>query len=106
VVEPLPAETSSATGARMAPVRLVAASFRLLGTGALSVDLGRGTKPVPFRRLDGPMLDAALPAFTGDVILRGLGWRRASLAPLWRIEGDAPLPFTLLSVTTETRTTD
>jgi hypothetical protein len=79
---------------------------RLLATGALSVDLGRGVRPVPFQRLDTPMLDAAPPAFTGDVTLRGLGWRRDSLAPLWRIEGDTPLPFTLLSVNTETRTTD
>ncbi|MBB5692259.1 hypothetical protein [Muricoccus pecuniae] len=106
VVEPMPAETISAQGARMGPVRLVAITFRLLGTGALSVDLGQGVRPVPFRRLDTPMLDAAPPAYTGDVTLRGLGWRRDHLAPLWRIEGDAPLPFTLLSVTTETRTTD
>ncbi|SHJ84058.1 hypothetical protein SAMN02745194_03508 [Roseomonas rosea] len=106
VVEPMPPETVSATGARMGPVRLVAITFRLLATGALTVDTGRGARPVPFRRLDAAMLDAAPPAFSGDVTLRGLGWRRDSLAPLWRIEGDAPLPFTLLSVTTETRTTD
>jgi hypothetical protein len=106
LVEPMPPETVSAAGARMGPVRLVSITFRLIETGALSVDTGRGTRPVPFRRLDTPMLDAAPPDFTGDVTLRGLGWRRDSLAPLWRIEGDAPLPFTLLSVTTETRTTD
>ncbi|WP_043830769.1 hypothetical protein [Muricoccus aerilatus] len=106
VVEPLPADIVSAAGARTGPIRLVAATFRLLGTGSLAVDLGRGVQPVPFRRLDSPMLDAAPPLFTGDVTVRGLGWQRASLAPLWRIEGDAPLPFTLLSVTTETRMTD
>jgi hypothetical protein len=61
---------------------------------------------VPFRRLDTALLDAPPAAFTGDVTLRGLGWRRDSLAPLWRIEDDAPLPLTLLSVTTETRTND
>lgn len=106
VVEPMPADTISANGARTGPIRLVAITFRLLGTGSLSVDLGRGSKPVPFRRLDTPVLDAAPPLFTGDVTLRGLGWSRDSLAPLWRIEGDVPLPFTLLSVTTETRMTD
>jgi hypothetical protein len=106
VVEPLPPETVSANGARMGPVRLVAISFRLLQTGALSVDIGRGSRPVPFRRLDTSLLDAAPPAFTGDVTLRALGWRRDSLAPLWRIESDTPLPFTLLSVNTETRMTD
>jgi hypothetical protein len=44
--------------------------------------------------------------FTGDASLRGLGWRRDRLAPLWRITGDAPLPLTLLSVTTEIRMND
>lgn len=86
--------------------RLVAATFRLLATPALKVDLGRGAQDVPFRRLDAALLDAAPLPFTGDVTLRGLGWRRDSLAPLWRVEGDAPLPLTLLSVTTETRTND
>ena len=106
VVEPLPPDTVSPAGARTGPVRLVAATFRVLETGALSVDLGRGAVPTPLRRLDMPLLDAAPPPFTGDVTLRALGWHRDSLAPLWRVEGDAPLPMTLLSVTTETRTTD
>ena len=90
VVEPLPADTLTPNGARTGPVRLVSITFRLLGTGSLSVDLGRGTKPVPFRRLDTPVLDAAPPLFTGDVTLRGLGWSRDSLAPLWRDRGGRP----------------
>lgn len=106
LVEPLPPQLLGAAGSRAAPLRLVAASFRLLETAALSVDLGRGAKPVAFRRLDTPVLDAAPQRFTGDVTLRGLGWRRDTMLPLWRIEGDAPLPMTLLSVTTETRMTD
>jgi len=109
LVEPLPPDVLAPSGAaRTGPVRLVSATFRLLGTAALSVDLGRGEgpQPVPFRRLDTPVLDAPPAPFTGDVTLRGLGWRRDSLAPLWRVEGDAPLPLTLLSVTTETRTND
>jgi len=106
VVEPLPPQLLGAAGARSGPLRLVVATFRLLETAALSVDLGRGVAPVPFRRLDTPMLDSAPARFTGDVSLRGLGWRRDTIRPLWRIEGDAPLPMTLLSVTTETRMTD
>jgi hypothetical protein len=106
LVEPLPPLLFSAAGSRTGPLRLVAATFRLLDTAALSVDLGRGATPVPFRRLDTPMLDAAPARFTGDVTLRGLGWRRDTLQPLWRIEGETPLPMTLLSVTTETRMTD
>jgi hypothetical protein len=106
LVEPLPPLLFSAAGSRSGPLRLVAATFRLLDTAALSVDLGRGAAPVPFRRLDTPVLDAAPLRFTGDVTLRGLGWRRDTIQPLWRIEGETPLPMTLLSVTTETRMTD
>ena len=105
VIEPLPVELGSALGARAAPLRLVSVTFRVLETVALSVDLGRGAFPVPFRRLDTALLDAPPPRFSGDVSLRGLGWRRDALLPLWRIADDAPLPVTLLSVTTETRTT-
>jgi hypothetical protein len=106
VIEPLPIELGGgAFGTRAAPLRLVSVTFRVLETVALSVDLGRGAFPVPFRRLDTPLLDAPPPRFSGDVSLRGLGWRRDALSPLWRIEDDAALPLTLLSVTTETRTT-
>jgi hypothetical protein len=105
-IEPLPPDLIAASSAATGPLRLVAVTFRLLDTPALAVDLGRGAEPVPFRRLDTALLDAAPLAFTGDVTLRGLGWRRDRLRPLWRIEGDAPLPMTLLSVTTEIRITD
>ncbi|BDG73742.1 hypothetical protein [Roseomonas fluvialis] len=105
-IEPLPPDIISPSGAATGPLRLVAVTFRLLETAALSVDLGRGAEPVPFRRLDTSLLDAAPPSFTGDVTLRGLGWRRDRLRPVWRVEGDAPLSMTLLSVTTEIRMTD
>ncbi|TCZ55553.1 hypothetical protein [Roseicella aquatilis] len=103
-VEPLPPDLASGAGA--APLRLVGVTLRLLETRALAVDLGRGPQPVVFRRLGTPLLDAAPPAFTGDVRLRAISWRRDAAAPLWRIAGDAPLPMTLLSVATETRITD
>lgn len=107
VIEPLPMALTGASGASAsAPLRLVSATFRLLATPALEVDLGRGVQPVAFRRLDTALLDAAPAPFTGDVKLRALGWRRDALAPLWRVEGDAPLPLTLLSVTTDMRITD
>ena len=106
VIEPLPPVLGTAAGAASAPLRLVRATFRILATPALEVDLGRGVQPVPFRRFDTVVLDAAPLPFTGDVALRGLGWRRDALAPLWRVEGETPLPLTLLSVTTDTRMTD
>jgi hypothetical protein len=103
---PMPVEALNAPGIAGAPQRLVSVTFRLLKSKALAVDLGRGAQPVPLRRLDTALLDAPPPAFTGDVTLRALGWRKDALRPLWRIESDEPLPFTLLSVTTNTRTTD
>jgi hypothetical protein len=106
VVEPLPPDLATPAGVRAAPLRLVSVTFRLLDTASLRVDLGNGPQPVPFRRLDTPLLDAPPQRFTGDVRLRALGWRRDALATLWRIEDDTPLPMALLSVTTETRTTD
>ncbi|OYW09011.1 MAG: hypothetical protein B7Z53_03785, partial [Rhodospirillales bacterium 12-71-4] len=105
VIEPLPQALGHASGSAAAPLRLVSATFRLLATPALEVDLGRGVQPVPFRRLDTPLLDTAPAPFTGDVALRALGWRRDAMAPLWRIEGETPLPLTLLSVTTDMRIT-
>ncbi|WP_149540452.1 phage tail protein [Siccirubricoccus phaeus] len=106
VIEPLPPDLATVTGVKAAPLRLVSVTFRLLDSAALSVDLGRGSTPVSFRRLGTPLLDAAPQRFTGDVQLRAIGWKRDALAPLWRIEDATPLPMTLLSVTTETRITD
>jgi len=101
-VEPLPPDLGTGIGAHL-PLRLVAVGFRLLETQSLQVDLGRGPRPVPFRRFDTPLLDAPPPRFTGDARLAALGWSRDALRPLWRITGDAPLAFTLLSVTTDMR---
>jgi hypothetical protein len=107
VIEPLPIGLAGPSGsAAAAPIRLVAATFRLLATPAFAVDLGRGAEPVPFRRLDTALLDAAPSPFTGDITLRALGWRRDAMAPLWRVEGSTPLPMVLLSVTTEMRMKD
>ena len=80
--------------------------FRLQETGALVVDCGQGLRPQSFSRFGATPLDAAPPLFTGDRELRGLGWVRGLDRPLWRIEQDAPLPFTLLSVTTDLKGAD
>jgi hypothetical protein len=105
-IEPLPPEMTSATGAKAAPLRLVSVTFRLLNTAALSVDLGRGSVEVPFRRLGPAVLDRPPEPFSGDRTLRALGWHTDASRPLWRVEGAAPLPATLLSVTTELKVTD
>jgi hypothetical protein len=95
VVEPLPAPGGGK------PIRPVAVTLRLKDTAALRLDVGRGFADVAFRRFGEGVLDGPAPAFTGDRTVRAAGWRRGGTEPLWRIEQDAPLPFTLLSVATE-----
>lgn len=80
-------------------VRLVEVGFRLEDTAALRVDLGRGAVDLPLHRLGPQPADGVPPRVSGDRRMRALGWRRDVDRPLWRIEQDAPLPFTLLSVT-------
>ncbi len=102
IAEPLPpAALQPRLSNQGIPVRLVAASFRLADARALRVDTGAGFRDVPFKRI-GPagVLDAGPAPFTGDLTVRALGWRRGGTAPLWRIEQDAPLPCTILSVST------
>ena len=100
-VEPLPPSAVDEGGAARA-VRLVEAVFRVENTAALRLDVGRGMKDVALRRLGpAPILGAPPPLVSGDVRVRALGWRDDGGKPLWKIEQSAPLPFTLLSVSTE-----
>jgi hypothetical protein len=105
-IEPLP---PAAPGNANMPrsVRLIEATFKLLESSQLRVDTGSGFVDVPFRGLgDGFALGQAPPPFSGDKRMRALGWKRASIDPLWRIELPAPLPFTLLSATQEMKVND
>lgn len=101
IVEPLP----PAAGASARRVRLVEAAFRLEQTAALRVDFGRGPRDIPLRELESgaPLLDAPAPLISRDVRVRALGWSQDGSKPLWRIEQDTPLPFTLLAVAMEVR---
>lgn len=102
-IEPLPPVFVGEGGGGLGlPVRPVVTTFRLAGCPALTLNLGQGARPVPLRRLGGGFVfDQAPPPFSGDRRLRHLGWSRVGAAPAWRIDQDAPLPFTLLSVATE-----
>ncbi|MBK1671171.1 hypothetical protein CKO28_24505 [Rhodovibrio sodomensis] len=107
IVEPLPPLVSNAIGTGYGiKVRLIEATFRLLDSQALAVDTGDGAAAAPFQLLGGELLDAPVPPYSGDKSVRALGWRPAGMSALWRIAGDAPLPFTLLSVTTELKVND
>ena len=101
IIEPLPpSEVGAAGGGRK--VRLVEGIYRIKDTAALCLDVGRGLIDTPLRQLgEVEILDEPPPLVSGDIRVRALGWQRDATAPLWRIEQDVPLPFTLLSVTTE-----
>lgn len=100
-IEPLPPVVQGGGGGPGSVVRLVRANFRLLDTRALHIDTGRGLTAIPFRRFGRHAFGAAPPAFSGDVQIRAIGWRRDAFAPLWRIAQDVPLPCTILAVATE-----
>ncbi len=101
IIEPLPPNEVNDGGASRA-VRLVQGLFRIEETAALSLDVGRGLQDVPLRDLDPDfVLGSAARTVSGQVRVRAYGWHRTGDTPLWRIEQDVALPFTLLSVTTE-----
>jgi hypothetical protein len=106
IIEPLPPGAVAGGGAARA-VRLIEAVFRVEDTAALRLDVGRGLRDVALRGFgDGPVLDAPSPRYSGDVRVRAFGWHARNDMPLWRIEQAAPLPFTLLAVTTELKIND
>lgn len=101
VIEPLPIAPpgmSSGQGRRLRPISL---TFRLRETGALRLESRNHVLEVPFWRFGDEMLDQPPPLYSGDKTVRTLGWSSDDTTPLWRIEQDTPLPFTLLSVSTE-----
>ncbi|MBK8174232.1 MAG: hypothetical protein IPK66_02765 [Rhodospirillales bacterium] len=101
IVEPLPPATQTIANGQWSRLRPVSLTFRVWETSALYLDTGQGAVHVPFRRFGANILDTPPPPFSGDVSIRTLGWREGGLQPLWRIEQNTPLPFSLLSVSTE-----
>jgi hypothetical protein len=106
IIEPLPPSgLGAAGGARK--IRLVEGVFRIEETAALRLDVGRGLTDISLRQLgEEEILDAPLPLISSDIRVRALGWQSEPSAPLWRIEQTVPLPFTLLSVSTELKAND
>ena len=105
IIEPLPPASVDSFGAGRA-TRLVEGIFRIEDTAAFRIDVGRGLKDVPLRDFGGALLDSPPPLVSKDLHIRALGWQADGAAPLWRIEQSLPLPFTLLSVTTELKVND
>lgn len=106
IIEPLPPITVGQAGAGRA-VRLIEGIFRLKDTAALRLDVGRGLKDVALRQLgEDDVLDSPPPLVSEDIVVGALGWQPDGTSPLWRIEQETPLPFTLLAVTTELKVND
>jgi hypothetical protein len=97
-IEPLPFSAPSLAGASSGRVRPITVTFRFWQTAALRIDAGQGFQEISFKRLGKTSLDEPPKLFSGDRLIRAAGWRKGSIAPLWRIEQDTPLPFSLLSV--------
>ncbi len=96
IVEPLPPATNSTAGRTQEPLyRPIRLVLRVLETSSLRVDTGTGPRDLLFPD------SSSITPFTGDQTLRALGWRRGPTEPPWRIEQSTPLPFNLLSATTE-----
>ncbi|MDW8371292.1 MAG: hypothetical protein RMK81_13545, partial [Geminicoccaceae bacterium] len=74
--------------------RPIRSTFRLADSRRLAVDTGNG-----FHTID--LASPASRAFSGDRVLRAIGWRRGHGAFLWRIRDDAATSFTLLAAQTE-----
>ncbi|MFN3700108.1 MAG: hypothetical protein ACK4VI_01140 [Alphaproteobacteria bacterium] len=107
IVEPLPPNVIEGAGAGR-KLRLVEGVFRVQDTSALRLDLGSGPNDVALRQFgaSAEILDAPPPVVNGDIRVRALGWQSDATKPLWRIEQDLPLPFTLLSVAMELKVND
>lgn len=102
IIEPLPPTVSSSkAGTQGGHVRPIQFTFRVRDTSVMQLDVGGGLHDVSFKRFGQGVLDQPTAPFTGDKTVRSYGWRQGGIAPLWRIEQDTPLPFTLLSVASE-----
>lgn len=102
MIRPLPPSEIKHGGAGR-KMRLIQATFRLQDTAAMRLDIGRGLSDVDLAVTED---DETPPVFSGDISVRAIGWMHDTTQPLWYIEQDSPLPFTLLSVTTEIKVND
>lgn len=102
-LEPMaPAPQTTGNASQGGRFRLISLTFRLKDTQALKLDVGRGAREVPLKKLGkAGVLDSAPIPFTGDLTVRALGWHRNGTEGLWQIEQDTPLPFSLMSVVEE-----
>lgn len=101
-VTPLPPSIGASNGpAPVSSARLVKAVFRVVDTASLEIDTGTGFHQEIIRPLASYTLGSVVEPKTTDVVVRSLGWKRSPTQPLWMIQGEAPNPFKLVSVTSD-----
>ncbi len=101
-VVPLPPVAGANNGpAPVTNCRLVRGVFRIINTESLQIDTGSGLHQEMVENLAQYVLDSPPSNKTIDIVVRGLGWKRTPLQPLWSILGNQPLPFQLVSVTSD-----
>ena len=100
IVSPLPpAVGATNTIAPVSAYRLVKACFRVINTNTLEIDTGAGVQQEMPYALNSYTLNSAVQKQTADIVIRALGWNRNPTQPPWRIIGDLPKPFKIVSVT-------
>lgn len=105
IIEPLPPSLSGDVTNGKA-IRLVEASFRLRNTCSLRLDVGRGLRNIPLVAGQPAILPNTNPLSVGDISVSAFGWHTDMTKPLWMIDQEHPLPFTLLGVKTELKRND
>jgi hypothetical protein len=83
-------------------VRMIEATFRVLDTKALEVDMGKGVQKIVINQFnDEQTLDEAPTLFSKDIRIKALGWTSDFNIPLWKIKSKTPLPCKVISVSNE-----
>ncbi len=93
-IQPLPLNPLS-IGIAAKKSRLIRLSFKVQDTASLNIDTGQGFKPIPLKNTIPPNV------FSGDVAVTGYGWHDNISDSLWKISDNTPLPFKLLSLSTQ-----
>jgi hypothetical protein len=105
IIEPLPPALSGMI-ANAKNIRMVEATYRLLNTSALRLDVGRGLRNILLQAGQGAILPTTAPLNAGDISVSAFGWHSDLTKSLWMIDQDHPVPFTLLAVKTELKIND
>jgi hypothetical protein len=105
IIEPLPPSLTGVV-ANAKNVRMIEATFRLLNTSALRLDVGRGLRNVILKSGQPAILPTTSPLTIGDISVSAFGWSQDLTKPLWMIDQDHPVPFTLLGVKSEIKIND